>query len=155
MATIEEVIFQASATIFGGALIYAIVNLINIFILKPYSNFKNEVIKTKIDLLFYKNILTNAFEREETNDKFIEEILSCQKKIREQWSKLSVKYHAVPKLLFSWKLPSIEDMHKIEENLIYLSNRFILKSQNRDLPNDCAESENKVRFILNKLSKTA
>ncbi len=146
-------ILQALLTIIGGALLYVFSKSFELYLIKPYHYFKQEVIETKIDLLFYKNILTNAFERESANERFIEKILTCQEKIRSRWSKLSVKYETVPKWIFSRKLPTYEEMKTIEENLIYLSNRSIIYSKNNIIYNDCSESINKLDKIIEYFEK--
>ncbi|MDP2750386.1 MAG: hypothetical protein Q8O89_06145 [Nanoarchaeota archaeon] len=152
MAALEEMILQALITLLVAALLYAFSRAFELYLIKPYYNFKREVIETKIDLLFYRNILTASLEKETTNKEFIGKARDCQEKIRSRWSRVSVRYEVVPKWMFSRKLPTNKEIKMIEENLIYLSNRSIFKRDS--VPDDCVNSDKKINEILKIFKKT-
>ena len=150
----EDMVMQALITIFIGVILYLAYKIIDKYAIEPYYDFKREAIETVIDLQFHSNILTNAFTHTRFPTEFSKKVHNCQERIRERWSKLSVKYEIVPKWIFSSWIPTRQDMNTIESNLLYLSNRTILYLAGRNMPTDCGESAMMLNEIQKLLRKT-
>jgi len=147
MEEIFKIVLGFVLTIIGAVLIFIIINYI-----KHFSNFKEKLIKTNTNLNFNRNILTNAFNREEINDDFVKEIMKAQETVRADWASLKSAHAVTPKLFLKNKVFSSDEMKKIEENLLYLSNAPIIRSNQMQRPDDCVERLEKVKEI-EKISK--
>ena len=115
--------------------------------IKPFSNFKDKLIKTNTDLNFNRNILTNAFNREDINDDFVKEIMKAQETVRADWASLKSAHAVAFKSSLKHKVFSSEEMQKIKENLLYLSNAPIIRSNQKQRPDDCVERYDKINEI--------
>lgn len=140
-------------TVIGAVVIFIITLILKLVYIDPFSNFKEKLIKTNTNLNFNRNILTNAFNREEINDDFVKKIKKAQETVRADWASLKSAHAITPKLFKKGnKVFSSEEMKKIEENLLYLSNAPIIRSNQKQRPDDCVERLEKVNEI-EKISK--
>jgi hypothetical protein len=143
---IENAILTALFTLIGGCLLFLITKIIELYVINPYYEFKKEIIETEIILRFNSALLTNQFDEKYINhDYFFERLILCQDSTRKQYCKLSVKYKAIPKIFFKKKIPTQKEMKIIENNLLYLSNRNLIKKYNKTT--DCESANNKLEEI--------
>jgi hypothetical protein len=153
MEEIFKIVLTSAFTIIGAVLIFSITKILELVYIKPFFNFKDKLVKTNTNLNFHKNILTNAFNRGEINDVFFEKIMKAQETVRADWASLKSAHAITPKLFKNRKkVFSSEEMKKIEENLLYLSNAPIIRSNQMQRPDDCVERLEKVNEI-EKISK--
>lgn len=153
MDEIFKIVLTSALTIIGAVIIFSITKIVELFYIKPFFNFKDKLVKTNTNLNFYRDILTNAFNREEINDDFVKEIKKAQETVRADWASLKSAHAITPKLFKKLnKVFSSEEMKKIEENLLYLSNAPIIRSNQKQRPDDCVERLEKVNEI-EKISK--
>ena len=134
-------------TVIGAVVIFIITLILKLVYIDPFSNFKEKLIKTNTDLNFYRNILTNAFNREEINDDFVKEIKKAQETVRADWASLKSAHAVAFKFFLKNKVFSSEEMKKIEENLLYLSNAPIIRSNQMQRPDDSVERYDKIKEI--------
>ncbi len=155
MEEYASMFLQGSITVLVGIITFLITLVVERFYIAPYYDFKKELISIRINLLFYNNILTNFFERGEINDKFFDKIMTAQEKMREHWAKISTKYYNTNKNLFRIlkKIPSKDEMKKIEECLIYLQNSRIVHLKRMPDNDNCLERNEKLNKTLEIINK--
>jgi hypothetical protein len=139
-------------TVIGAVVIFIITLILKLVYIDPFSNFKDKLVKRNTNLNFNRNILTNAFNREEINDDFVKKIMKAQETVRADWASLKSAHAVAFKFFLKHKVFSSEEMKKIEENLLYLSNAPIIRSNQKQRPDDCVERLEKVNEI-EKISK--
>ena len=125
--------------------------IFNKWFIEPYFKFKEKLTEVKICLLFYRNILTNKFIREQTNEEFTKKIISSLNLLRNEWAELSVAYSRIYSNKFSLaKIPSYLEMENIEKKLLDLSNRMheILVSKNSRDIDTCLERDKIVSEVI-------
>ena len=134
-------------TVSCAVVIFIITWALKLVYIDPFLNFKDKLIKTNTNLNFYRNILTNAFNREEINDDFVKEIRKAQETVRADWASLKSAHAVALKLFLKSKVFSSEEMKKIEKNLLYLSNAPIIRSSQMQRPDDSVERYDKINEI--------
>lgn len=147
-------------SIFLTAIVTALLGIIIVVLdnslIKPYFKFKDNLLKTKICLLFYRNILTNKFIREQTNEEFIIKIKESLDSLRKRWASLSVAYSHIYSGKFSLaKLPKYAEMQTTEKNILNLSNRMdeILVSRDSREEDTCLERDRIVSDLIKFIDK--
>lgn len=158
MTILEEAIITASITILGGILIFLITKLIEKRFIEPYYKYKEGLITIKIDLLFYKNILTNSFTASSVNSEFAIFIRNALKDLRRHWARISTYYYNIhSKKIFSKRLPTYEENKKIESTLLVFSNSLdlILRSNNvkNDISNECIKRNEEIEKTIKLIEK--
>ena len=98
--------------------------------IRPYLDFKKELIDTKRILQFHSNIFLNYFKMP-IDEQFIQKVNDAQYDVRIKWSILSSTYYNIPKgiklMLIHFKiLPSKKDMDFIFSELIGISNSMVI-----------------------------
>lgn len=120
--------------------------------LQPYFRFKDKLIIIKTNLLFNKNILTDAFHRGSINKIFINEILKIKSSIRKDWAELMSFYSRS----IEYKVPSKNEIKKIGENLLFISNSsLIFEADNKQISvtQECLERDKKIEEIIEIIDK--
>ena len=141
MEEIYKIVLTFVLTIIGVVLIFSIKKGLELFYINPFLNFKEKLIKTNTNLNFYRNILTNAFNKEEINENFFEKIMKAQETVRADWASLkSAHALTITKSFLKSKVFSYEEMKKIEKNLLYLSNAPIIRSNQMQRPDDSVDN---------------
>ncbi|MFH1224872.1 MAG: hypothetical protein V1676_03635 [Candidatus Diapherotrites archaeon] len=156
MSDLAFAILSAVLTIFGALIIFLLKDAVENLFIFPKRNFKKSLAKTKASLLFYKNILTNEFKRSEINDAFFEKILQCQKELRENWAEISVTYPLVQKIPVISREPSDDQIKKIQENLLSLSNStlvYLEETTSNSKLDGCESRRKKVDEILSIINR--
>jgi len=151
MSDLTIAVLSAVFTIFGALIIFLFKDAIENLFIFPKRRFKKKLIEVKANLLFYKNLLTNAFNRAEINDIFFEKIFRCQEKLRKNWVGISITYPAIIRIPIISKEPSKEQIKKIQGNLLFLSNSALVyfeKNQPHDISSACTARQEKIDEIL-------
>mgnify|MGYP005854895495 CR=1 FL=1 len=144
MAVSPEIL-TASLTLIGGILIFLIQKFIILLFIQPYQEFKEAKSKLKYLLLLNKNIYTNGFDEGSIKKEFKEKVLDSQTDVRKEWANLYVKYDSI---ILKWFAPKSDDMKKVYENLIYISNSPIIRTGNRETNDDPVDRNSKIDYIF-------
>ncbi len=162
MVTFLDMILQSTfpiiATIFIALVIFLITKYLELFIIVPFFEFKKELIRLKVNLLFYKNIFTTSFESESINAKFRDKIINAQNEIRNNLMNITAKYDRLKnrKVILSSKILTEDELKKIEENVLSISNSLVVYfRKNKDAiepgePEERKDMVNQTIKIINK-----
>ena len=142
---ISPEVLTASLTLLGGITIFLIQKFIIILFIQPHQEFKEAKSKLKYLLLLNKNIYTNGFDENEIKPDFKETILESQRDVRKEWANLYVKYD---NLILKWCSPKQKDMKKVYENLIYISNSPIIRTNNQSTNDNPIDRNSKIDDIF-------
>ena len=154
---IEDALWSAVFTLAGAILLYVTTRGIEAWAVSPLAAFKEEAIATRINLLFYKNILTNHFAENAISEEWRKTLIQSQNIVRQHWAKLSTRYVTIPVFVrkLERKLPSPGKMKQIEQNLLNISNRSLIfmPGITSSSATDCKDSADKIDFIIEVLDK--
>jgi len=138
-------ILTASLTIFGGITIFLVQKFIIILFIQPHQEFKEAKSKLKYLLLLNKNIYTNGFDENQIKPEFKETVLESQRDVRKEWANLYVKYD---NLILKWCSPKQKEMKKVYENLIYISNSPIIRTNNQTTNDNPVDRNSKIDYVF-------
>ena len=146
---------ETAATLISiSVLIFIMTNILDLFYIKPYLRFKEEMIKTKITVAFYQNILTNAFDINNLDDIRLNEINKSKKELRDRWANTLVRYENVHIPCFIVRVLKINyppkvDMDELSNYLLEISNMSLIYTpENTTARNECVYRYKIITYIL-------